>query len=737
MPTEHHLKVNLEVGKMTCAACAASIESMLKSQQGVADAKVNYANRSVLLEYDSKLTSLTKLKSIVDSIGYELYIEEQTQAEREASEKNNLKILKRKLLIAVIFSLPVFVLSMFFHHRFATENIIMFLLSLPVIFYSGSGFYTTAFRQLKHGMANMDTLVAMGTGTAFVYSVFNTFLSDIATNANPDVNVYFESAVVIITLILLGRFLEERAKSRASSAIRKLMELQPKEIRVIRNNTELSIAAKDVLISDIILIKPGEKIPVDGIVNEGESAVDESMISGEAMPVEKKINAKVYAGCINLNGSLKITARKIGKETMLAQIIRLVQEAQASKPPVQKLADKISSVFVPVVILIALSAFAYWYFIAAATPAFSISISIAVLIIACPCALGLATPTALMVGMGNAAEKGILIKNAEQLEILHKINAIVFDKTGTITIGKPQLNNIIWQNDYDHTEEIAIMHALEKRSAHPLADAIVNHFKDMRLPYTNISDFKNISGMGVQGIYDKDLYLAGNLNFIIQNNIPLSENQKAEIDKLSSEGNSLILFASYNRLLAIIALNDKLKQDVAATINELNAIGIESYLLTGDNQKTAAIIASKAGIENVKAEVLPAGKADYIRELKQKHQVVAMVGDGINDAVALSQADIGIAMASGSDIAMESAGITLIRSDIAQLPKAIRLSAAILRTIRQNLFWAFIYNIISIPVAAGVLYASSGFLLNPMIAAAAMAFSSVSVVSNSLRLKRK
>lgn len=737
MLADNILKVNLEVGKMTCAACAVSVESMLKSQQGVVDAAVNYANHSVLLEYDNKITSLPKLKSIIDSTGYELYIDEQTQAEREAKEHNNLNLLKRKLLISAAFSLPVFVLSMFFHHAFASENIIMFILSLPVVIYAGSGFYTTAFRQMKHGMANMDTLVAMGTGTAFVYSVFNTFFADILVAKNIEINVYYESAVVIITLILLGRFLEERAKSRASSAIKKLMDLQPKEITVIRNNIEINIPARDVHINDIILIKPGEKIPVDGIVSEGESAIDESMISGEALPVDKTLNAKVYAGTINLNGSIKIIARKIGKETLLSQIIRLVQEAQASKPPIQKLADKISSVFVPIVIIIALASFAYWYFIASATLAFTISISIAVLIIACPCALGLATPTALMVGMGNAAEKGILIKNASQLEILHSVNAIVFDKTGTITIGKPQICEIIWQNDYDHTDEIAILNALEKRSAHPLADAIVNHFKEIRLPYTNLTDFKNISGKGVQGIYDRDLYFAGNLNFIIENNIPLSDKQLAEIDKQTTEGNTLILFATYNRLLAIIAMADQLKPNAIKSIMQLKSMGIKTYLLTGDNKKTAGIIAAKAGIDNVKAEVLPAGKSDFIKELKQNHQVVAMVGDGINDAVALSQADIGIAMAAGSDIAMESAGITLIRSDIEQIPKAIQLSAAILRTIKQNLFWAFFYNIISIPIAAGVLYVSTGFLLNPMIAAAAMALSSVSVVTNSLRLRKK
>jgi len=731
------VKVNLEVGKMTCAACALSVESILRSQQGVISASVMYANHTVIIEYNNKQCKLDDLKQAVDSIGYELFIEELTQTEKEAKEAKQYRLLKKKLWVAVIFSLPVFVLSMFFHHSFAGENLLMLVLSLPVIIWAGSGFYITAFRQLKHGMANMDTLVALGTGTAFIYSIFNSFFSEYLIRNKIAVNVYYESAVVIITLILLGRFLEERAKSRASSAIKKLMDLQPKEITVIRNNTEISIPAKEVLINDILLIKPGEKIAVDGMVSEGQSTVDESMISGEAIPVEKTAKSGVFAGTINMNGSLKVIALKIGKETLLSQIIRMVQEAQASKPPIQKLADKISSVFVPSVIFIAIATFIYWYFAAGAGMAFSVSISIAVLIIACPCALGLATPTALMVGIGNAAGKGILIKNAAQLEILHKINAIVFDKTGTITIGKPQLTNIYWQADYDHNDEIAILNAMEKKSAHPLADAIVNYFKEVRLPYTNITDFKNFSGKGVQGVYNKDLYFAGNQQFITENNITINEKQLEVINSLESNGNTVILFASYNRLLAILSMADQLKANAPEIISQLKAIGIKTYLLTGDNQKTAEIIARKAGIDNVKAGVLPAGKSDFINELKQNKQIVAMVGDGINDAVALSSADIGIAMAAGSDIAMETAGITLIRTDISQIPQAIRLSESILKTIKQNLFWAFFYNVISIPIAAGVLYSSTGFLLNPMIAAAAMAMSSVTVVSNSLRLRKK
>ncbi len=732
-----NIKISLEIGKMTCAACAVSIESMLKSQKGVFNASVNYANHSVLLEYNSKETKLVDLKKIVNSIGYELYIEELTQTQKEVNELKRFVELRQKLIIASIFSLPVFILSMFFHHAFYLENYLLLILSMPVILWSGIEFYKNAYKQLRHKMANMDTLVALGTGTAFIYSLVNTFFSDYFILNGMEVHVYYESATVIITLILLGRFLEERAKTSASSAIKKLMGLQPKEITVVRNGNEIIIPAKDVLINDIILIKPGEKIPVDGTVTNGESLIDESMITGEAIAVLKNKNDKVFAGTINQNGILNIIAKKIGKETLLSQIIRLVQEAQASKPPIQKLADKISGIFVPIVITISLLTFSSWYFIFGANLAFAISATISVLIIACPCALGLATPTALMVGIGKAAEKGILIKNAQQLEIMHKVNAIVFDKTGTLTIGKPEVIDIIWQTDYDNSENTAVLNALEKRSAHPLGEAIINHFKDIRLPYTNISDFKNFSGKGIQGIYDKDLYFAGNLKFMIDNKINITNNQQIIIDQYALEGNSLILFACNTKLLAIIAITDKIKEYATETISKIKAMGIKTYLLTGDNFKTAQIIAHKAGIDNVKAEVLPADKGEFIKELQKNNNIVAMIGDGINDSIALSMADIGIAMAQGSDIAMESAGITLINSDIRLIENTIKLSEATLKTIHQNLFWAFFYNVITIPIAAGLLYPLTGFLLNPMIAAAAMAMSSVTVVSNSLRLKKR
>ena len=735
--SDSNIKISLEIGKMTCAACAISIESMLKSQKGIINASVNYANHSVLLEYNSKETDLINLKKLVNSIGYELYIEELSVSQKEENELKRFTELRKKLIIATFFSLPVFIISMFFHHAFNWENYLLLALSLPVITYSGAEFYKNAYKQLSHRMANMDTLVALGTGTAFIYSLINTFFAVFFILNNLEVHQYYESAVVIITLILLGRFLEERAKTSASSAIKKLMDLQPKEITVVRNGNELLIPIKEVLINDLILIKPGEKIPVDGIVTNGESFIDESMITGEAIPVIKNKNAKVFAGTINQNSILTIIAKKIGNETLLSQIIRLVQEAQASKPPIQKLADKISGIFVPIVICIALLTFSIWFFATEANLAFAISATISVLIIACPCALGLATPTALMVGIGKAAEKGILIKNARQLEIIHKVNAIVFDKTGTITIGKPEVIEFLWQTDYDNSENTAVLNALEKRSAHPLAEAIVNHFKDTRLPYTNISDFKNFSGKGIQGIYDKELYYAGNLKYMIENQVYISTNQQDLLDRYATEGNTLILFACNTKLLAIIAIADKIKENAAETISKLKTFGIKTYLLTGDNLKTAQIIANRAGIENVKAEVLPSEKADFIRKLQQNNSTIAMVGDGINDSIALSQADIGIAMAHGSDIAMESAGITLINSDIRLIVSTISLSEATLKTIHQNLFWAFFYNIITIPVAAGILYPLTGFLLNPMIAAAAMALSSVTVVGNSLRLKKQ
>ncbi len=725
------IKISLEVGGMTCASCALSVESMLKSQKGVNNATVNYANRSVILDYEPDSTNLESLKKTVKAIGYELFIEELSLAEKEEKEHKRFYELKRKLIIAAIFTLPIFIISMFFHHPFNGQNYLLLLLTIPVIFISGAEFYTTAWKQTMHRMANMDTLVALGTGVAFIYSVLNSFFPTLLNN-NSDVHVYYESASVIITLILLGRFLEERAKTRASSSIKKLMDLQPKTVTVIRYGREIELNIKDVIKGDEILIKPGEKITVDGKVTDGSSFIDESMITGEPIPVNKNLNDKVFAGTLNQNGTLTIVCEKTGRDTLLSQIIRRVQEAQASKPPIQKLVDKIASIFVPVVIVAALVTFVIWFFVMNSGFAFAITNTITVLIIACPCALGLATPTALMVGLGKSAEHGILVKDADSLEVAHKINAMVFDKTGTITEGKPKVTDLIWTGT---TQSQAILFAIEFRSAHPLANAIVNHLKDIQKSNIPFTKYESIPGKGIKAIYNNIVYLVGNAKLLADNNISITTEQQVLIDNLIAETKTIILFADNRNLLAIIAVADQIKETSYEGIKAIKALGIKTFLLTGDNNKTAEIIAQKAGIDNVVAEVLPTQKADFIKDLQAKGMIVAMVGDGINDAIALTQANIGIAMAHGSDIAMESAGITLIHSDMKQILGAIKLSKATIKTIRQNLFWAFIYNVIAIPIAAGVMYPFTGFLLNPMIAAATMAMSSVSVVTNSLRLK--
>ena len=727
-------KITLEIGGMTCASCALNIESKLKHQEGINSASVNYANRSVILDYNPKTTDLFTLQKTIKDIGYELFIEELSLAEKEEKEHKRFKDLKKKLIIATIFTLPVFIISMFFCHLFYRQDILLLFLTIPVVFYCGAEFFITAFKQARHRMVNMDTLVAMGTGVAFSYSFLNSLFPSLL-NSSYDVLFYYESASVIITLILLGRFLEERAKTRASSSIKKLMDLQPKTVTVIRYGREIELSIKDVIKNDEILIKPGEKISVDGKVIDGSSYIDESMITGEAVPVNKIKNDKVFAGTINQNGTITIVCEKTGRDTLLSQIIKMVQEAQSSKPPIQKLVDKIAGIFVPVVIVAAFLTFSIWYFIAGAPFAFAITNTITVLIIACPCALGLATPTALMVGLGKSAEHGILVKDANSLEIAHKINAMVFDKTGTITEGKPMITDLIWINEYNSALQQSILFAIEYRSAHPLANAIVKHLMNINKSNIPFSKFENISGKGIMATYNNIVYFVGNTKLMEEHNINIPAQHQETIDNLNSEAKTIILFANNTGLLAIIAVADKIKDTSFEGIKAIKALGIKTYLLTGDNNKTATVIAQKAGIDTVISEVLPAQKAEFIKELQAKGMIVAMVGDGINDAIALTQANIGIAMAHGSDVAMESAGITLIHSDMKQILGAIKLSKATIKTIRQNLFWAFIYNIIAIPIAAGVIYPFTGFLLNPMIAAATMAMSSVSVVTNSLRLK--
>lgn len=708
-----------------CAVCAGSVESMLSSIPGVSSASVNYAGANVFVSYDPDVATPADFVKAVESIGYGLIIEEDDLNEKLADiEQKHFKELKKKLLVAVIFSVPVFVLSMFHLFHFDYTNWLLLALSLPVIIFPGSEFYINAWKQAKHRMVNMDTLVALSTGFAFIFSTVNTLFPQIFLRSGLQPHVYFESATVIITFILAGKFLEERSKSKASSVIRNLMNLQPKTLTVKRDGKEMELPLSMVLPGDLVMVRPGDRIPVDGIVESGDSYIDESMISGEPLPVFKNNGANVFAGTLNSSGNLVIIASKTGKNTLLAGIISLVQEAQSGKPPIQKLADKIASVFVPVVLAISAVTFLVWWALGPEPSiTFAFLTTISVLIIACPCALGLATPTALMAGIGRGAELGILIRNPESLEIACKINAVIFDKTGTLTTGKPEVTKSTWFKKDDISEQL--LYSLEKRSAHPLAYAIASLFENTEmLPVDNFEDFP---GKGISAIYKDYSCLVGNRSFLEENGISIP----AEADAGSS-----VFFAVNNETFAAFSVEDTMRNTAAEAVNALRKEGIEVFMLTGDKESAAAEMAAKAGIKNYFAGVLPADKNRFVSDLRKKGFKVAMVGDGINDSAALAEADLGIAMATGSDIALGSAGIILMHGDLRAVAQSIRLSKDTVKIIRQNFFWAFFYNIIAIPVAAGLLYPFTGFLLSPMIAGAAMAMSSVTVVLNSLRLKR-
>ena len=730
------VKESFPVLNMTCAGCAVSSESTVKAIPGVLDAAVNFANATLTVEYQPDTTSPAAMQEALQSIGYDLLLEDKsTQQETlEAIHEKKYKTLKNKTIWAIILSLPVVVIGMFFMHM-PYGNEIMWLFSTPVVLWLGRDFFTNAWKQAKHRSANMDTLVALSTGIAYIFSVFNMLYPEFWLERNLEPHVYFEAAAVIIAFILLGKLLEERAKGNTSSAIKKLMGLQPKNVVVmLPDGTEKQIAIEDVRLDDIILVKPGEKIAVDGIVTSGNSYVDESMLSGEPIPVEKRENEKVFAGTINQKGSFQFKATKVGKDTMLAQIIKMVQDAQGSKAPVQKLVDKIAGIFVPVVLGIAVLTFVLWLvFDGNEGLVHGLLAAVTVLVIACPCALGLATPTAIMVGVGKGAERGILIKDAESLELAKNVDAIILDKTGTITEGKPEVTDARWLRDNDTDKQV--LFSLEKQSEHPLADAVVKHLESTQtLP---ISSFDSITGKGAKAVFEGEDYYAGNKKLLTENGIQISPELQQYADTWSAQSKTVIWFANSKEALAVLAISDKIKETSVEAIQQLKDMDIELYMLTGDNEATAKAISEQTGIPHYKAEVLPQQKADFVKELHQRGKVVAMVGDGINDSTALATADVSIAMGKGSDIAMDVAKMTIISSDLKKIPEAIKLSKHTVATIKQNLFWAFIYNLIGIPIAAGILYPINGFLLNPMIAGAAMALSSVSVVSNSLRLKWK
>lgn len=730
-----NIKNTYPVLGMSCASCAAHVDKTLNALPGVYQATVNYATAVAQVEYNPEICSDATLQSAVQDAGYDLLVDTGEDAADKAEEirLTRYRKIKRRTVAALLLSLPIMVISMFFED-ISSLKYVLWILATPVVFGLGREFYINAWRQLKHGTSNMDTLVAVSTGIAYTFSVFNLLFPDFWLSRGIEPHIYFEAASVIIAFILLGRLLEERAKQNTSTAIKKLIRLQPKTVTIIVDSDERTVPITAVQKGDTILVKPGERIAVDGMVVTGESYVDESMLNGEPVPLHKQSGEKVFAGTINQKGTFRFIADKIGSDTMLAQIIRMVQDAQGSKAPVQKLVDRIARFFVPAIISISIIAFVAWIFLAP-TNGFTNGLlaMVTVLIIACPCALGLATPTAIMVGIGKGAEKGILIKDAQSLEIAQKIDTIILDKTGTITAGHPVVVESLWENGFEHSRKI--LYSLEKLSEHPLSDAVVNTLQNEK--EISIDKFENVPGKGVKGIVGSQTYYAGNLSLLNDNHITIASHLQELANKWTQEAKTLVWFADSTQAIAAIALTDEIKQTSAQAISQLQEMGVEVYMLTGDNAISAQAISRKVGINHYKAGVLPNEKAQFIKELQANGKKVGMVGDGINDSAALAQADLSIAMGQGSDIAVDTAMATILSSDLLKIPETIRLSQLTIKTIYQNLFWAFIYNLIGIPIAAGIFYSVNGFLLNPMWASAAMAFSSVSVVLNSLRLKRK
>jgi len=739
-------KYNLDVKGMTCASCVARVEKVLSKDKNLSDVKVNFASEKVAFEADESKVDFKKLAESISNYGYELILPEEKSnaddvvksAEDEHNHDHDLMKLKNELILSVILTIPIFIISMFYDFDFFREiwkidrdytNKILFLLTIPVIFISGKRFYQIFWKNIKHFTFEMNSLIAIGTGAAFVYSTFSSLFSDLISSAGVTPHVYFETAAVIITLILLGRYLEARAKEKTKSAIKELLELKPKTVRVIENGEEKTIPIDQLKNGDVVIVKPGEKIAADGKIIEGSSSIDESMLTGESIPIEKGIDSKVIGGTVNKTGTFNFVVQSIGDNSVLGQIIHLVEEAQGSKAEVQKLADKIASIFSPAVVVTASLTFIVWL-IRAEENAFNLALInfVAVLIIACPCALGLATPTAIMVGTGLGAKKGILIKNGDSLELAHKINVIILDKTGTITAGQPEVTDFecIAEN---RNEILEITASLENKSEHPIAEAIVNFAIKEKTALKNVESFDSITGEGIIGMVNGKTAAIGSKKLMDSFSIKTDKLDKL-FSRLASESKTTIFIAVENQVAAIIAVEDPVKENSIDAVQVLKGMGLEVIMATGDNEQTAKAISERVGIEKYRSEVTPKGKRDLVIELQEKGKVVAMVGDGINDAPALAQADLGIAMGTGTDAAIESSEITLIKGSLDGVVNSIKLSRSTLRTIKQNLFWAFIYNTIGIPLAAFG-------LLNPMIGAVAMAFSSVSVVTNSLRLRRK
>lgn len=718
-----------------CAACAARVNKVLNSCEGVEEANVNYASATALVTFDTDKCTPEALQKAVEEAGYGLITD--VENEEEAAETERVKqyrALRRQTVGAVISALPVFVLSMFFMDL-RWGQWVTFVLATVTVFVFGHRFFVNTFKQLRHRAVNMDTLVASSTGVAWLFSVFNFFFPDFWLSRGIEPHLYFEAASVIIAFILIGRLLEARAKQKTTGAIRALMGLQPKTVTVLaEDGSEKEVPIQWARPGDTIIVKPGDRVAVDGTVLSGESYVDESMLSGEPVPVFKQPESKVFAGTINQKGAFRFRADKTGNDTMLSQIIRMVQDAQGSKAPVQNLVDRVAAVFVPVIISIAVLVFAAWWIFAPQDGFIhGLLCMITVLIIACPCALGLATPTAIIVGVGKGAKYGILIKDAASLEVARKVDTVVVDKTGTLTEGRPEVVDQCWATGAESFRPV--LTALESLSEHPLADAVVKAMSGSEGSVAEIVSFENIPGKGVRGACSGVTYYAGNLDLLRANGIVPGRELLARSEAWLQEARTVIWFADSSRALAAVAITDRIKPTSVEAVARLGRMGIRTVMLTGDNEASAAAVARAAGITKFRAGVLPQDKAFYVKELQAAGHKVAMAGDGINDSAALAQADLSIAMGGGSDIAIDTAMITILSSDLTKIPEAVRLSQLTIRTIRQNLFWAFIYNIIAVPVAAGILYPVNGFLLNPMIGGAAMALSSVSVVTNSLRLR--
>ena len=731
---------------MSCATCAKNIEDTISSLDGIEEVVVNFATEKMVVKFDKETLSVAEIERKVEEAGYKAKLEIDNSVDDQAEKKQQeIDGIWKRFIYSAIFTVPVLYIAMAEMVGLPTlESLspmgnpklfstVQFILVLPVLYF-GRKFFSVGIRALLRRKPNMDSLVALGAGAAFLYSIYSTVLV-YSGDEHAAMHLYYESAAVILTLITLGKYLEGVSKNRTTNAISKLVELVPKTANLIKNGEEHIVAIDEISTGDILLVRPGEKVPLDGVVIEGRSTVDESMLTGESIPVEKEINSKVVGASINKTGVFKMKVTKVGKDTTLSQIIKLVEDAQNSKAPIAKLADKISGVFVPIVIVLALIAGILWYFVGDASWSFSLKIIIAVLVIACPCALGLATPTAIMVGTGKGAEHGILIKSSEALQLAKEVDTVVFDKTGTLTEGKISVTNVVTFNDLKEEVLLQLAASVEYLSEHPLGLAIVDEAKNRNLDLLEVKDFSSLTGLGISSTVDGKSVFIGNEKLMLENNIVIKDSvEKAE--KYASEGKTPLFIAVDSELAGIIAVADQIKASSLETVERLHSLGLEVVMLTGDNRKTAQVIAEQLSIDKVVSEVLPEDKANEIKKLQAQGKKVAMVGDGINDAPALVQAEVGIAVGTGTDVAIDAADVVLMKPDLNSVVNAIALSRKTIKNIKENLFWAFFYNIIGIPFAMGVFYIFGGPLLNPMLAGAAMSFSSISVVLNALRLKR-